>query len=911
MSLSNSTLLSPSLLSPGTILPTNTHVSGTVNTIWGDLLSKATSIPRIAIKLKCQLLGSPPSNVYTSDDSGQTQYIYLIKLVLLPKNATIVRPESFQKSTLAQEMKKDKKSLARKSLTIQVDHMEVISVMRKGNIIEVEIMGEGERWVQADQGEIWKILTDVPDPSEWFLAPTPPINVPVESRLKPITDLPVPALPTKTTTKNKRPSPAIDKPMEKKARVSPPEAVQEEAKTVVRLGPPGRAVVEYHSRSPAKSAESVLAQPPQILQIHEEIPPAVSHNGPKFPAPRITPTLKARPEEPPMIEMQASTNVSATTQVRGVAEQDVRGVQNAEAGPSRMVDSVEDLRLRRREAEETARREGSERLRLLREEEHAEQASMDKLRTELRVSGIKYTPLGNTSDYQIVNLIGIVIDVPGPPKKTKAGDWQVSLVIGDPTTHDTSRAAEDMVLTLFRKTVAELPIVGQGTPMLFRNMKLKAWNGKLKGNAFTGDGNTWAWLEGRSLRFADQAALIPSVSKPEIDRLMLLQTWWRGLNGSNGHVGGWEVRSVSGGEKGRSEEVGSPGGNGQVLLSQVREGMFFDGLFKIIHVIRNTSPNQPPYELYVSDGTISSIAIRNFHNIYGDLPPSAVHSVAIKSRPPPEVENMFVHGNVLKMANIRAKTFRGEMELIWSEHVTIEQAREGWKARRCNILGGDDERVKVIESRIKHLKRIDQDLTHDYSALDPEIKMIYTNQRISPIRLSDPVSTDFTPQTTNQQSSSNSINGERPVEKETRLATHLRTIHTDPIAHPLSTLEDILGNGTVPNRFRVRARVKSVHPRGLPGGFTLPVVIADEDANGFLPPLPPISTTSNPNDQRKTAAQLRRICAQVDTILLGPKMDGLHSRPLVEWTIQTFLASPPRGQGEGVVVGRVFGMWSA
>jgi hypothetical protein len=46
---------------------------------------------------------------------------------------------------------------------------------------------------------------------------------------------------------------------------------------------------------------------------------------------------------------------------------------------------------------------------------------------------------------------------------------------------------------------------------------------------------------------------------------------------------------------------------------------------------------------------------------------------------------------------------------------------------------------------------------------------------------------------------------------------HLFTTLTDPIEHPMSTIADVLTNRTFPNKFRIKARVKDIHSRGIPG----------------------------------------------------------------------------------------------
>lgn len=53
-----------------------------------------------------------------------------------------------------------------------------------------------------------------------------------------------------------------------------------------------------------------------------------------------------------------------------------------------------------------------------------------------------------------------------------------------------------------------------------------------------------------------------------------------------------------------------------------------------------------------------------------------------------------------------------------------------------------------------------------------------------------------------------------------RLATHVFTTHTDPIEHQTQTISEILANATFPNKFRVKARVMSVHSREIKGNDT-------------------------------------------------------------------------------------------
>jgi hypothetical protein len=49
-------------------------------------------------------------------------------------------------------------------------------------------------------------------------------------------------------------------------------------------------------------------------------------------------------------------------------------------------------------------------------------------------------------------------------------------------------------------------------------------------------------------------------------------------------------------------------------------------------------------------------------------------------------------------------------------------------------------------------------------------------------------------------------------------ARYIATIHDDPTCHPFSTIKDILTNSTHPNRFKLQARVKSIHARSFKAG---------------------------------------------------------------------------------------------
>jgi hypothetical protein len=100
----------------------------------------------------------------------------------------------------------------------------------------------------------------------------------------------------------------------------------------------------------------------------------------------------------------------------------------------------------------------------------------------------------------------------------------------------------------------------------------------------------------------------------------------------------------------------------------------------------------------------------------------------------------------------------------------------------------------------------------------------------------------------------------------------------------------------------------------VPARATLPVIIADEEAESFLPPLPPLDGSTNPNDIKKKEAQIRRCCEDAEAILMGGRIDGQRTRPVIEWGIESLVVKEPKrgkGEGKGVVAFRVCGMRGA
>ena len=103
-------------------------------------------------------------------------------------------------------------------------------------------------------------------------------------------------------------------------------------------------------------------------------------------------------------------------------------------------------------------------------------------------------------------------------------------------------------------------------------------------------------------------------------------------------------------------------------------------------------------ELYVVDGTVSSLPQRNFHGVdHPNVPINGVFRIEIKYPSSPTDEETFKAGNVVLLPNVRAKNYKGEMELIWSERLTDEQEARGWKVKSATLIQPEDERALAIE----------------------------------------------------------------------------------------------------------------------------------------------------------------------------------------------------------------------
>lgn len=153
----------------------------------------------------------------------------------------------------------------------------------------------------------------------------------------------------------------------------------------------------------------------------------------------------------------------------------------------------------RAEAEAAARAEASRGHALQMAQQELERVRLDSLGRGLALAvsvpvlvqliqqEIKYTSLKDARDGSFGNIMGIVLEA-SQPKSTRKGkafsyialeaiietlDFTLSVVITDPSTYTGDASGEDMVITIFRPSIAALPAdLPRGTPILFRQLKV-------------------------------------------------------------------------------------------------------------------------------------------------------------------------------------------------------------------------------------------------------------------------------------------------------------------------------------------------------------------------------------------------------------------------------------------------------
>ncbi|WWC58937.1 uncharacterized protein I303_101482 [Kwoniella dejecticola CBS 10117] len=788
-------------------------------------------------------------------------------------------------------------------------------------------------------------------------------------------------------------------------------------RTVVQLGPPGfQALVSGVSNQPAEAAletsipidsieiddplrSDVIVQPQ--LTDQSDPPLTTDHNQ----SHQLTqPAVQARQElEHSIIPLEVQQIQTPSKQMMPLSFPRAQQTRTPHAASSPYLSSTRRQSLpptsqsspvfasrTEREQLANARKQAEERRRGEISSAQAESSRAAQLRAEatrklerpLHANGLEYTPLNSLGVQRITNIMGVVVKI---THVSKPKDYMMSVVICDPTRHANGDPAnnEELVVSIFRPTEAELPLtLSPGDVTLFRGVRITLYNNKTKAQAFSQSNNAWVILKnGRDIKLPNRPEdLSPPLTKAEVDRMVELYNWSQGENVDvNGNVGHTEHNvfgfSPAAGHASLSRNSSLGVAREEKLLGDIEPSQFFNAIFKIMHVNHNRH-RKPDLELYITDGTISTnYEPRNFHNIeISGVPRSAIFSLAVHDAPPTNELPYFGVGNVLKLNNVRSKLYKGEMELSWSELPTSDQARQGWTRRRMNPIREEDERAKLIERRLRALKRGEVYEEPDQSRTIAGISTPqYQHNRNLIHDHNHPPIDPFLPTTSSPITARSYPDNNAPQmqKQEPRLATHIKTVHTDPTEHPISTIKDVITSSTIPNKYRIIARVKSIHSRNLENNDTLvqtyckhcknafkgswcgscndsegedaeyryrfvctledqndgedelACLVGDDEALEFLPPLPPYSTSTNPNDLRKAEIRRKELSGQVYNILQGAKMDGVRTKPFIDMSLEVYHILKPRptnagngdgelgGEGEKIVVARMFGMTSS
>lgn len=178
------------------------------------------------------------------------------------------------------------------------------------------------------------------------------------------------------------------------------------------------------------------------------------------------------------------------------------------------------------------------------------------------------------------------------------------MVITDPSIHTGDVKDEDMVVTLFRRSVDDLPTDAlPGTPILFRGLKvspdpslprdsadagcqMKSFKDKVKGNAFSMNQNCWVYLlNGIQPKFSDPAAMDPPFSAGELERLQALRQWSNTRESGRSVPSGIAYVDEAAGPSRRASSnfVGGQTQAGQKsrCLGELQDGQFSDISFKV------------------------------------------------------------------------------------------------------------------------------------------------------------------------------------------------------------------------------------------------------------------------------------------------------------------------------------------
>lgn len=218
------------------------------------------------------------------------------------------------------------------------------------------------------------------------------------------------------------------------------------------------------------------------------------------------------------------------------------------------------------------------------------------------------------------------------------------------------------------------------------------WSGRAKGHAYRTPPSEWYGLLGGKKAVPGGQLQPDPASQDEITRLKALEAWYRDANGTEdtarARTGVVESRPLA--PKARS-------------LGQVEVGQFFDATVKIMHVhvrdMGRSGAHMPKYELYVADGTVNPHPTHNFHNIDAGIPPGALMCLTVFASVSAASESLFKPGATLHFKNVNVNRYRGQgdLELKWSDLVSNQQVAEGWKDRKCYLVGPDMPEVIEIE----------------------------------------------------------------------------------------------------------------------------------------------------------------------------------------------------------------------
>ncbi|KAL7423392.1 hypothetical protein Q5752_002696 [Cryptotrichosporon argae] len=580
-------------------------------------------------------------------------------------------------------------------------------------------------------------------------------------------------------------------------------------------------------------------------------------------------------------------------------------------------------RQERRRRAEAAIRARQEAVRAYEQDEEARmERDLDALRRGIVVNGMTYTPLADVQANRVINVFGVVVHV-GSIRPGNGRDHTLTVVLADPSKYD-GPTGDHFQVTVFRQPGA-FGDWAPGRAVIMHGLGTKHYAGKIKGQAF--QEARWAW----------DGVEAGIVLDPERARLLgQLTRWFAGAaEGSD--------RAFVAGSPGQAATAPAPVETSKKRQWLTVDRMDLDGGFcnVVVQVLdKREAAAGARYQLFVTDGTSCALPTRNFHQqAFPGVPARA--GVQLDMTDEPVGWDRLRPGDVVALENVHLKPHGGEMEMKWSSLLTDTQKAAGWKQKPINFVPAADERARVIARRLEANARAEASSDPADTSAKPEQAALTTPGRAAPTAAAAPAA---------------------PAVPATRVAGYLHTKHADPQSHPLSALREVYANATVPNRFRTRARVAAIVPRGVQGGkdalafqwcskcnntflgnhclscndvardrvryryllvveledaesgFRLPVVVSsggggdDADDNaGWLPCLP-INKGNDPHTLKRNRQTVDVATEKTRTLLLGAKMDGAHPHPVIEWSLESYHVQAPKPGSKPIIVWRVFGM---